>query len=249
MHITEIMTPDPVVNQMQQPAQPEQMSTQPAIKPDAQISNATAAANVPLKELFDVKAPVRQINQSRYVFTVDGKQFQVDFDPASTPGAVECSLSRLGDVGYDKTPFDPMNDMGSRAIVVYSTFVAINAKYMKMFKPAVVFWYGFTPEQQRLYDKLSTYLSRQVPDYTIQKNGVTIGFVRNQPQQQPQQPPQMQQQPAAAPQGMQEGDEVLSRDEVNRIEHDKMARYNPKSRRMTAVAMPGAPTHSPTYTP
>lgn len=181
-----------------------------------------------LYELFDVKAPVRQVSQSHYVFAVDGKQFLVAFDAASTPGSVECSLARQGDVGLDKTPFDPLNDMGSRAIVVYSTFVAVCSKYLKVYKPAVMFWYGFTPEQQRLYDKLSLYLARQTPEYRIAKNGVTIGFVRN---------------------DIRESDEVLSRDEMRRIEHDKMSRRKPDVSKMWAVAMPGVPTHSPTPAP
>jgi hypothetical protein len=216
-----MMPPAQGPDQMSKPPVPNQEMMKTAVPQQPEIDNSLA--RMPIKELFDQKAPVRQVSQAMYQFQVDGKPFAVEFAPAS-PGSVEVVLSRQG-LPPGENPFDTLHDMGTRSIVVYSTFVAICAKYLKVYHPSVMFWYGFNEDQQRLYDRLSGYLAKQAPEYVVQKQGITIGFVRRDLVQQ-------QGQPMA-----EEFD--LSREQVNRIEHDKMSRPNRRIRMAKAVAMPG----------
>jgi hypothetical protein len=215
----EMIPPHPQMNQMVPPAPPEQMSMAAAIKPTGEIEDAAAAVPPkPVMELFDVRAPVKQVNQSTYTFTVDGKPFAMEFEPAETPGSIEAVLSRTN-VGYTQNQFDTLNDFGKNPVVVYSTAIAILQKYLKVYRPNVVFFYGFGPEQQRVYAKIANYVIGRSPDYVVQIKGETVAFVRRDL--------------------VQEEALELNNDEFNRIAQDKAYRRKPDMRKKKFVAMPG----------
>lgn len=182
-----------------------------------------------LTELFDQHARVRQLDQHRYMFSVEGKQFYMTFGEVDGPNAIEVVLSR-GQPGLMNTPFDLFNDLRQHAVMVYSTAIAIILKYMRVYHPHVVFIPGFSQDQQHAYLKMASYMiKKQSPDYdmTAQPNG-TIAFVMKRLHE--------------------EDDSMeLSRDEVNRIEHDKMSKPNKAIRNAKPIAMPGNTSTYPAF--
>jgi len=163
---------------------------------------------------------VKQVNPNTYVFQIDDKVFQIDFSPASTPGAFEVVLARKNVADY-KNPFDTLNDFGKSPIVVFSTAIGIIQKWVRINQPEVVFFYGFGPDQQRAYAKMANYMSQRSDDYVVQHQNGTVAFVRRDL--------------------VQESGEM--RNLVNRLEHDKMARPNKQIRKMKAVATGNTSTY------
>jgi hypothetical protein len=174
-----------------------------------------------LTELFNDPVQVTPAIPEKYnYFKVDGVQFTVAFEPLGGTKNVEVFLHR--DDGQDD-PFSSRGDFGQSGLLVYSTFVSVIKKYLKLYQPPALTITGADSHQQQLYTRMARYML--VPGYKL--------FIDPKD-------------PARTAQIIHE-DIAPNQDELKRIEADKKIKRRPKVRDMLFTDMPGNDATYPAF--